>query len=128
MTRVWTLEQLIDVHPLPDDDGWEWIPDTGVRGGWLAASGDGRVVCVLMDGRIRFGNMDDVPDRVALAVILMSQGLDSLATMTAKLEDWQRQAEREADTQTLIRMARCEGQAHAWGEAAVMLRRGTVAP
>jgi hypothetical protein len=111
--RVWTLEKLNEVHPLSDDDGWEWIEDLGVRGGWLAASDEGRVVCVLMDGRIRFGNMDDVPDRVALAVIMMSRGADSLEAMAAEVD---RIGDETRPARRLFR------------QIARMLRRGTVAP
>jgi hypothetical protein len=111
--RVWTREKLNEVHPLPDPDGWEWIPDPGVRGGWFAASGDGRVVCVLMDGRIRFGNMDDVPDSVALAVLHMARGHDSLESMAIEVD---RIAERTRPARQLFR------------KIAEMLRRGTVDP
>lgn len=85
--RVWTREELDRMHPL--HEGWAWRQAKDGRWyaialydspGWEA----GDVVEVL-DGQVRRDDAGDdwwpAPVDVALAVILASKGLDSLAEM-----------------------------------------------
>jgi hypothetical protein len=117
--RVWTLEELDLAHPLPD--GWEWSIASGLgefdsTRPWAFGVGDlgveldleGRVVA--NDGN---GKRFDPPADVALAVILASNGLDSMETMAFEVE-------RRVSTSTL------GGLLVAWRDVAAMLRRGTV--
>jgi hypothetical protein len=82
-SRQWTREELDRVHPLPD--GWEWaeiLEPNICDQRWCAVYGDddpGRV-SVTVEGFVEVDG-EDVPVAVALAVILASQGLDSLAAM-----------------------------------------------
>jgi hypothetical protein len=85
--RVWTVEELDLVHPLPDGWSWKYECDS-----WWAVLGDEddaeRASCFIWtDDRDRFGSAagtlgcHDAPADVALAVILASKGLDSMDAM-----------------------------------------------
>ena len=130
--RIWTIEELTRVHPLPD--GWTWAAErvTAVRGDWEVWLDDEGELCSWYepDG----GSMlrCDPPADVALAVILASKGLDSLAAMADALD-------KMADTalsriKPLVDAGRSERAYQADGDAtglrtgARMVRRGTVNP
>jgi hypothetical protein len=114
-SRQWTREDLDRVHPLPD--GWTWEQDyvgewcaanrtTKRRPGLVRLTDDGR-----LDGGVKLGPDELIPADVALAVILASQGLDSLAALA------------DAVHETLVTGSASE---RLW--VAAMVRRGKVTP
>ena len=82
-TRIWTIEELNRVHPLPEE--WAW----GLSGQEPYASKVNSRIVRVTNGRIRqierVGGkwlLDvDIESDVALAVLLACKGLDSLAAM-----------------------------------------------
>ena len=131
--RIWTIEELTRVHPLPE--GWAWelwddgkIPVAVARGvrRWVTI-GDGRVVCADDDGPL-FHPLAAVVEAVTLA----SKGLDSLAEMAAALDT---RAETSlgkiaglADAGRHERAYHADGVACGLRESAAMVRRGKVNP
>lgn len=88
--RVWTVEELDRVHPLPD--GWRWHWDIiGLR--WVAQATDASFDAVVADGstvHLRDGIDHRVyppPAAVALPVLLASKGLDSLGALADALSE-----------------------------------------
>ena len=130
IARVWTVEELDQVHPLPK--GWVWR----VRAGGLRAVRTGmvlRTVCVGENGLTTVGDMSDThetPPEVALAVILASKGLDSNEALAAAMGKRAHRAEMKAEQSgpcTEDEMMWCVRQ-ETWARAAAWLRRGTVKP
>jgi hypothetical protein len=123
--RIWTVDELTRVHPLPD--GWEWAHDDSV--GWYAHDNNGATVCVdycgdllaLWNGTTIISPCADV----CLAVILASKGLDSYAAMVVEADreaaEWTTEAINPV-TRRLVTLGR-----EALNRTADMLRRGTVA-
>jgi hypothetical protein len=126
--RVWTIEELDRVHPL---DGWAWAFDDQV--GWYARTMHGNAtVCIDLQGEVLalWGGTEKIsPHRnVALAVILVSKGQDSMKAMADKLADVAKDNRARADrAYTDTHAARVEGMADAYEDVAAMLIRGTVA-
>lgn len=130
MSRIWTLKELDDMHSLPE--GWTWADDPSV--GWHARYPGGYTVCIdasddvvaLHDGTRHF----EPPARVALAVILASKGLDSLAAMADELDRLRVvELDRIAPLAAKGRHERAyhaDGHATGLHKAAAMLRRGTI--
>jgi hypothetical protein len=137
-SRQWTREELDAVHPLPD--GWEWWECEDGRWSAFAYAGaeggchgdtvlveDDTVCC--RDGED--GKRYPPPWRVAVAVILASQGLDSREAMADALqvhvdEDASRLADVGPEDRTtgLVLAAR----ANAAAAIVAMLRSGRVQP
>jgi hypothetical protein len=136
--RVWTVEELDRVHPLPR--GWHWrIEDGGVDDGdgyHLTAvdpsdhdpfNDDDAEVWVL-DGGLE-STRASIPTDVALPVILASKGLDSREAMAAEIESAAKRVAVEAGSMPDFAHAAHEmGRARQAVAIAEMLRRGTVEP
>lgn len=141
--RVWTIEELDRVHPLPD--GWSWVGRGG--GQWLAVRtgydgdagpGDWHIwvdecdtFCSMFYYYPRGASEPyDAPTDVALPVLLASKGLDSLGEMADALEGERVKAEQAtcdaASVRFTIKANRHAGAAEAFAQSAAMLRRGTV--
>jgi hypothetical protein len=133
-TRQWTKEELDRAHPLV---GWAWA--YRANGSWCArneengrrrdvwVSGVGHLVaeCSVPMG---MPYSIDPPSDIALAVILASKGLDSLAAMARSLDDFAAFVRKDADSSRLHVKATCVAQAELSEAVAAMLRRGTVKP
>lgn len=137
--RVWTVEELDRVHPLPDGDedehGWRWhiAHDGSLRAlGWYddhdGVVGEhqvvywrGALISVCGDYNV------PPPGDVALAVILASQGLDSREAMALCMENTARDIESKRNGQPGYDVS-LECAAAATRRCAVWVRRGTVAP
>ena len=86
------------------------------------------IVSVDREGRLHCEYESDDTDtaEVTLAVILVNMGI------TAKLDEWAAKAAAEHDAQlacvpmNVERAVYCDGQAHAWKQAAALLRRENV--
>jgi hypothetical protein len=117
--RVWSVEELTIVHPLPD--GWTWsvaqgigVSDVDPMRPWAFGVGDqgvevgGDGALLALDGN---GRRFDPPADVALAVVLASKGRDSFEAMA-----------READR--LAAWVIEAGGRIALRDLAAMLRRG----
>lgn len=122
MSRVWTIEELDSVHPMPepDDETSEWSWRIDPAHGPEAVDEDGARVYVDSIGRLCCDDIDGGDRRVALAVILASMGMDSYEAMAAALE-------KRGDMRMSIEPL-WQGQGEGLHEAATMLRRGTVKP
>jgi hypothetical protein len=118
--RQWTLEKLNEGHPLPDGWAWRlWDGEPMACSGDLEIFADGDEVW----GQGRESNMTALPSKVCLAVILASQGLDSREAMAADLDERVAKALPRAEDSPYH-----EGLLTGYACAAMMLRRGTVAP
>lgn len=131
--RVWTVDELNRVHPLPD--GWVWRLD---HDGLIAAQGpinDARFVSVVWVGaacRLAVSHGCIPPADVALAVILASRGWNSHEAMAAELDTRRDAVLKEAFDYAakgeMEMSATCDGEANSYHETAAMLRRRRVQP
>jgi hypothetical protein len=137
--RVWTLKQLNDVHTLPkgkaggirNEPPWFWRIDPTGPVAFAVMPVDDWEVWVDARGHLCSSN-GDPPEAVALAVILASKGMDSLAAMAATLVAASQDLELEALTHDSHgdREAACARSGEALGcrVSAAMLNRGRVQP
>jgi hypothetical protein len=125
--RVWTLEELDRVHPLPEGWAWRlWDGEPMACSGELEIFADGDEVW----GQGRGANMTALPSAVCIAVILASQGLDSREAIADALAGFAGVSlQCEGDSPAGSEDAAPFGaQASAYTVGAAMVRRGTVAP
>jgi hypothetical protein len=96
--RVWTIEELNRVHPLPE--GWRWCL-TLDKGKPFAMRKTVYAEVTIIDGRVEITVSPDdhpnVPDDVCLAVILASKGRDSFEHMANFVEGAAKSARDEAN-------------------------------
>lgn len=125
--RVWTVEELDQVHPLPE--GWVWIKSVDASGRWIADNGD---ACVEVDahGRLTTSDVDGEDRDVVLAVILASKGLDSteaLAKALATLADEMgKRSQVGGGFSDALHAATARGRSVQAAEDAEMIRSGRV--
>ncbi len=131
--RVWTVKELDRVLPLPE--GWTWSIASGLSEfdptrPWAFGVGD-RGVEVDADGAVSAqdgnGRRFDPPAEVALAVILASQGRDSMEAMAEAMDGIARVIAASKVGQAAYDGA-MECAAAATGRCAEILRRGRVKP
>ena len=117
--RVWTVEELDQVHPLPD--GWRWVEeDFAWTATWHGLTGVG------VEASGHMAGMDGAPRDVVLAVILASKGLDSNEALADALDDATRAVRFENVYGDPTEVAGLDGEAAAFEHAAELIRRGTV--
>jgi hypothetical protein len=131
--RVWTVEELDRVHPLPE--GWRWLTDDDGET-WMAIADNEmqEPACFVWDDG-SLGCDEGVPLPVALAVILASQGRDSFKAMAAALDveaenhlAWAGRVTPTGALNTADQMRESAAVCDAYAHAAEMLRRGRVQP
>jgi hypothetical protein len=131
--RVWDVDELNRVHLLPDGWRWMWLTEYGLwcaryeddSGGWAEVWVEG--------GALAYSeHLAECPADVALAVILASQGrdsLDALADAMVRHRDAAARAEsRCRRTKKHARANQHVGKWEAFDLARAMLRRGRVEP
>lgn len=130
--RVWTLDKLAEVHPLPH--GWAW-GQTNANGvpTWCARLDDEdecEVSCFVWPNGNTVNDAAEAPIAVLLAVILASKGLDSFEAMADALDGKAKSARLAglAAHKSSKRASgyREEGKWASLHEVAAMLRRGRV--
>lgn len=130
-TRTWTVEELDIAHPEVKAAGWSW--ELWDDGRTPVAYDDRRSISVTQNGRVvaatANGSTFSPPRDIALAVILASRGLPSLAVMADRLDKIADDEHVRADMLACgglaidcINRARAHGRALQAAEIAAMLR------